>query len=181
MTTRQKVSTFILLFILAMQIAGLFGAFHDQISCTVSPEYFTKFKYRQFALPDEWPLRPAAALIGYLASWWMGIPIGGILATVALSAPTKALMFRETLRAYVTVVTVSLVVGLCGLLLSSLLIPGNSALFYVPEDVTNRGAFLHAGAMHDATYLGGGIGLVIAWITLVRRLRAARRISEKTR
>ena len=42
--------TFIALVVSACVIAGVYGAIHDQISFTVSSEYFTKFKYIQFGL-----------------------------------------------------------------------------------------------------------------------------------
>jgi hypothetical protein len=61
----------------ALLVAGLFGALHDQISYSVSNEYFTKFKFAQFHLlnPDT-PTRLHVAAVGFVASWWMGIPLG---------------------------------------------------------------------------------------------------------
>ncbi len=38
---------------LAILAAGLFGAVHDQISYTLSYEYFTRFKFHQFHLVDS--------------------------------------------------------------------------------------------------------------------------------
>jgi hypothetical protein len=35
-------------------IAGLYGIIHDQITYSISPEYFTKFKYRQFGFEPSW-------------------------------------------------------------------------------------------------------------------------------
>lgn len=39
--------------------AGLYGVLHDQVTYTISPEYFTKLKFEQFAyadfaIVDEW-------------------------------------------------------------------------------------------------------------------------------
>ena len=33
--------------------AGVYGALHNQISFTVSPDYFFAFKFRQFGIPEE--------------------------------------------------------------------------------------------------------------------------------
>ena len=72
--------TFIVLICVSMLIAGSYGALHDQISYTVSDEYFTKFKYKQFGLThSDLPDRVKVAIIGFRASWWMGIPIGFII------------------------------------------------------------------------------------------------------
>src|SRR5215471_17020905 len=61
----------------AVLAAGLFGIVHDQISYTVSNEYFTRFKFIQFGL-QYWaaPDRTRAAVVGFMAPWWMGIPLG---------------------------------------------------------------------------------------------------------
>ena len=54
-----------LLIVLAVLAAGLYGVVHNQISYTVSPEYFTKFKFRRFGLVDT-PLagRVRASMVG---------------------------------------------------------------------------------------------------------------------
>ena len=70
----------ILLFIfpfIAQPIAGGYGALHNQISYTVSSEYFTRFKFNQFNLQDNsLNNRIKAAMVGYRASAWMGFYIG---------------------------------------------------------------------------------------------------------
>ena len=73
----KKLAVYLLLIGLAVLAAGLFGVAHNQISYTVSPEYFTKFKFWQFHLNDSpLPERIRASLVGFLAAWWMGIPLG---------------------------------------------------------------------------------------------------------
>jgi hypothetical protein len=73
----QRVGVYLLFLPAAVLVAGLFGIIHDQISYSVSPEYFTKFKFIQFHLLDvDLPDRARAAMVGFLASWWMGIPLG---------------------------------------------------------------------------------------------------------
>lgn len=51
-------------------ISGVYGALHDQISYTVSPEYFHAFKFRQFAIPPELQNR-------LVRRSWDGKPRGG--------------------------------------------------------------------------------------------------------
>jgi hypothetical protein len=56
----------------AVLTAGAYGALHDQISYTVSPEYVTRFKFVQFGLQDpSIPERVRAAAVGWAATWWM--------------------------------------------------------------------------------------------------------------
>ena len=46
----KKLLAFLTFIVLAMVTAGLFGALHDQVSYSVSREYFTRFKFSQFQL-----------------------------------------------------------------------------------------------------------------------------------
>src|SRR5438105_3464978 len=66
-------------------LAGFYGAIHDQLSYTISPEYFTKMKFIQFSYADfGWPQRVFASEVGFLASWWVGGIGGWILARFGL-------------------------------------------------------------------------------------------------
>jgi len=70
----KKFFVFVSLVLLAMFLSGLYGIVHDQISYTVSPEYFTKFKFQQFGITEvNLPDHVRASIVGFLASWWMGI------------------------------------------------------------------------------------------------------------
>jgi len=68
-----------------MIIAGIFGILHDQITYTISPEYFTRMKFDQFRSADfGFPPRVFVAEIGFLATWWVGLIAGWFLARVAV-------------------------------------------------------------------------------------------------
>lgn len=62
-------------------IAGGYGVLHDQITYTIGPEYFHNFKFHQFAYADfGFGDRVFATTIGFLATWWVGLFVGWILA-----------------------------------------------------------------------------------------------------
>ena len=72
----KKLFVYIVIIVLAVFIASLYGVAHNQISYTVAPEYFTKFKFRQFGFVDTpLPERVRASMVGFLASWWMGATV----------------------------------------------------------------------------------------------------------
>lgn len=48
----RKLAAFATFLVLAICPAAIFGMLHDQISYTVSSEYYTKFKFIQFDLLD---------------------------------------------------------------------------------------------------------------------------------
>ncbi len=75
----------LLLALAGMGIAGIFGILHDQITYTISPEYFTRMKFDQFSYADfGYPPRIFVAEIGFLATWWVGLIAAWFLARVAL-------------------------------------------------------------------------------------------------
>lgn len=48
----KKFLILILIILIAPIIGGLYGILHDQLTYTISPEYYTKFKFYQFGLMD---------------------------------------------------------------------------------------------------------------------------------
>ena len=97
----KKFAVYLLVVALAIIVAGLYGMIHNQISYTVAPEYFTKFKFRQFGLTDiPLPNRVRASIVGFLASWWMGIPIGLLVGAAGFIHRDHREMLRVTLWSF---------------------------------------------------------------------------------
>ncbi len=155
--------------LLSIVIAGLYGILHNQVSYTVSPEYFTKFKFIQFGLTEvPWPERVRASVVGFLASWWMGIPIGILVGAGGFLQRDPREMRRALLWSLVVLVSVTLLVGLAGLVSAFVtsIEPERVERWgrFVPKDVTDVRAFMCAGWMHNASYLGGVLGIPAAWV-----------------
>ena len=154
---------FLVLLAAAMLIAGIYGALHDQISFTVSSEYFTRFKYYQFGFVDsDLPDRIKAALIGFLASWWMGIPIGLVVGAFGFLHRGPGRMFRQSLKAFGVVAVVALLVGVAGLCYGWFVAshdPADYRGWRIPDGLVSPDRFLAVGHMHNFSYLGGAIGL----------------------
>ncbi len=149
--------------------AGLFGIVHDQISYTVAPEYFTKFKFRQFGFTDlPLPERTRAAMVGFLASWWMGIPIGLLVGAAGFihNGPRRMLMVSSW--SLLVTIGFTLLVGLTGLIYgyfqTAHIDLANYDGWFIPTDVSNLRRFLCAGYMHNASYLGGVLAIPVAWV-----------------
>jgi len=158
-----------LLVVLAVLVAGFYGVVHNQISYTVSPEYFTKFKFRQFGfVHTPLPGRVRAAMVGFLAAWWMGIPIGLLVNAAGFVHRGHRRMFRFSLWSLGIMVAFTLLFGLCGLLYGYFKTDSINLADYrgwfIPDDVVNLRRFLCAGYMHNSSYLGGVLGIVAGWI-----------------
>lgn len=155
--------TFFGLGLAALLIAGIYGALHDQISYAVSNEYFTKFKYIQFGLTDSpLPERVKVALIGFRATWWMGVPIGFFVGVFSFLHSSPALMWKRTLRAYAVVALVTVCSGLFGLAQGYLFArrDADRPMFGPWGHSIEQPVRCHAvGQMHNFGYLGGVLGV----------------------
>lgn len=166
----KKLLVFALLLLVAPAFAGIYGVVHDQISYSVAPEYFTKFKFHQFHLTDSpLPIRLRVAVVGWRASWWMGLPIGVLIGGVGLLERDAARMGKVCLQAMGVAIAVTLLVGLGGLIFGFFVTRAgiNRADYsgwFVPADVLHLRNYLCAGYMHNASYLGGVASVVAAWI-----------------
>lgn len=152
-------------------LAGLYGSLHDQLSYTVSPEYFTKFKYDQFGFEPAWfgGHRATVAVIGFLATWWVGLLIAVFLAPLGLMFKDPARMRKELQLAVVVTLGTAAVCGLLGLGYGWFFIEHVPYGWYFPEGVTDQHAFLSVGSMHNMSYLGGVLGLCAAVSLMVWR------------
>jgi hypothetical protein len=168
---------FVFLVVLAVILSGLYGMIHNQISYTVSPEYFTKFKFHQFGLTDlDLPDRVKASIVGFLASWWMGIPIGLIIGTCGFIHEGHRQMLKITLWSYVIVIVVTFLTGLGGLeygwIKTQTINLDDYQGWYIPNNLVDLRRFLCAGYVHNASYLGGIIAIFVAAIfQLVVKIR----------
>ena len=154
-------------------LAGLYGIVHDQVTYTISTEYFTHLKFEQFQYADfGLPPRVLVAEIGFLASWWVGFLAAWFVARLTVPAFPKAFAFRYTLRGFIIIFGVTLsasslgyLVGLCHSADYSAWQEYKSAL-----RLADLPSFVRVAYIHNASYLGGLVGLIVA-IFYVRRLR----------
>jgi hypothetical protein len=176
----KKLAAYVGLVLAAIAVAAAYGILHDQASFTVSPEYFTRFKFPMFGLAQSpMPNRFNASVVGFEASWWMGIPIGLLVGAAGFMQPGWREMVRVTLKSYGVVVATAMLtaaVGLAyGMWRTRHIDLGDYQGWYVPEGLEDTRRFLCAGYMHNSSYLGGLLGIVAAWAYQLRvRLGTAR-------
>lgn len=177
----------ILILIIAPILGGIYGIIHDQITYSISSEYYSKFKFIQFGL-ENWGLgenigteinpeillnnpRFGASIVGALATWWVGMIIGIILGLVGLIHENGKKMFKTTMKAFLLTIGIALLTGIIGLGYGKIFLTGNPPNWYLPKNLTNIDSFIMVGSMHNFSYLGGLIGLVIGIIYSIRQRR----------
>ena len=166
------------LFAIACLFAGIYGAVHNQISYTVSPEYFTQFKFHQFGIDESMPERIGAAIVGWKAAWWMGIVIGIILIPFGLLIRGTSSYFWGMIRVFSVVATTTLIVGLTALAIAFGTVDAKSAgeITRYGNEMNDDVAFARAGTMHNFSYLGAFVGIITGGTAVFyqrRRLNAS--------
>lgn len=156
------------LFAVACLFAGTYGVLHNQISYTVSPEYFTQFKFEQFAIHYYFRNRLGAAFVGWFAAWWMGIVIGMILIPCGLVIRGVSNYFWGMIQVFGIVAMTTLVMGLLALGASFILVDANAVgeISRYQNEIVDDVAFARAGMMHNFSYLGGLVGIITGGIAI---------------
>jgi hypothetical protein len=162
--------------VLGALVAGTYGSIHDQVTFSLSPEYFTKLKCVQFRYADlGFPMRVFVGEIGFLATWWVGFVSGWFLARLTIPRRPPVEAFRRSLAGMLWVVGGALAGGMVGYLLGIRqgMDPAGWADIGMELGIEDLRAFVRVAYIHNAGYLGGLIGLVLSLVWTGRSMRAA--------
>jgi hypothetical protein len=150
-------------------LGGLYGIIHDQVTFSISPEYFTKFKYQQFGLKATGNDRINVAIIGFWATWWFGAFIGLVIGGAALFFKDPREMKAAIIKAIKLVFMIAILFGVAGFLYGKFYLVKTGVQWNFPEELQDKDSFIITGTIHNASYLGGLVGLFIATILLLRK------------
>jgi hypothetical protein len=153
-----------------------YGVVHDQVTARVCIEYFTIG--HPPLIPSESPTLLALAW-GVVATWWVGLPLGGLLAVAARAGRLPPLTVRElrprVLRLLAVMACAAFCAGVVGYVLASA-----EVIWLLPElaERVPRAAhhrFLADLWAHSASYVVGALGgLVVCYRTYRGRARLGR-------
>lgn len=148
-------------------IAGSYGIVHDQITYLIGPEYFTKFKFQQFYYADfGFGERVFVGCIGFLATWWVGFIVAWFLARRLIPNQSRKLAYRGIFQGFAIVFLCGMLFGVGGYAFG--LWQGPDADYSAWAGILNQynisceRLFVRVAYIHNASYLGGFIGFVIA-------------------
>ena len=163
--------------VLGALVGGVYGILHDQITYSISQEYFTKLKFDQFRYANfGFPVRIFVSEVGFLATWWVGFFAAWFLARIAVPSWPQALALRRCFLGFAIIFITGLTAGTVGCVLGV----HHTADYSNWQDlcltlgVTDVPSFVRVAYIHNASYLGGVIGLVIAILFLLYLKRCER-------
>lgn len=161
----KKFLTIFLIAGFASLLAGLYGILHDQITYSISPEYYTKFKFIQFNLNEEYySIREKVAIVGFSATWWFGLFLGLILGISGLRHKDWKIMFKVSMKSIFIALIIAFIVGIIGLFYGKLILSEQPKSefphWFIPHNLIDFKDFIAVGSMHNFSYVGGIIGLI---------------------
>ncbi len=153
-------------------VAGIYGALHDQISYSISPEYFKKMKFQQFAHANfGWPPRVFAAEVGFLASWWVGMIAGWIIGRIGYGFLPIERATKRVLNAFAILIGTAIICGIIGVLLGYFQTQGSGIDDWQDwrEELKleHTREFAIVAYLHGWSYLGAIFGLIAAIVYLI--------------
>ena len=168
----QQARVTISLSLLGIVIAGSFGIVHDQITYTIGPSYYQKFKFvNQFEPFDfGWHPRLFAATVGFLATWWIGLIFGWVIGRMVSSIES----LQSPILFGVKIIGGLLFFIICGCILgfawaSFSETPDNLAVYQeaLPSlEDAELSSFRTVGCIHNGGYLGGVLGGIVCIVYL---------------
>ncbi|MDK2772337.1 MAG: hypothetical protein KYX68_08955 [Flavobacterium sp.] len=158
----KKIILFLLIIITSTILASIYGAIHNQVSYSISNEYFTKFKFEQFGIYFMGQNRPrlSSAIVGIFSTWWFGLIIGIINGTFGTFQPNLKLMWKSSFGTTIRILIITICFGIIGIIIGKLIITNLNFNWIIPDNLTDKKSFLIAGTMHDFSYFGGIVGLI---------------------
>jgi len=137
---------------------------HEKISgVTISPylRMCSCWSVRCGSIEPNFQNRLGASLVGWHASWWMGLIIGIPVYFAALFVRGNRLAIKVFLKAAMIVVILTLLLGVIALVIGYFSISDTTLPSWMNgKNITNPVAFSRAGNMHNFSYLGGLVGLL---------------------
>lgn len=175
---------FIVTILASILLASIFGIIHDQITYTISPEYYTKFKFVQFDLVDlnrklQLEHRFLVTLVGIFATWWTGLIIGAMLGFIGLFTPTIRQAIRMTFQNLMIIFLTTAFFSVLGFVFAKVFPPEILYEWFESYSITDSKSFMTVGYIHNASYIGGLVGLILRMIQSFVLVISLRKAKEK--
>lgn len=163
----------------ATALAVVYGVVHDEVTVTLSPDYFL---YWKGLASDPRPLRWTAALVAVQSSWWTGL-LGGVVLLLA-NNPRRRGLPRLALGSLARIAVLPLVAAalgaaFCGVTVAAdLLGRDNVPAAVAPGRVHD---FMVVWSVHIGSYAGAAFGTLGCLVLVETRRWSLRRDQGKAR
>ncbi|WP_353148710.1 hypothetical protein [Chryseobacterium sp.] len=167
----KQLLNFLLIIIISILFAGIYGILHDQITFTISPEYYILLKFPQFGIENlEINTRIKVSIVGFLATWWVGLILGIVYAFISLFLdPEKVL--KVTIYSILINLFITVIVGILGYWFAILFLSPENIDWYIPAGTKDIRNYINVGSIHNFGYIGGVIGLIAGVAYQIKKVK----------
>jgi hypothetical protein len=162
----KKITVLILSILCTPILAAIYGAIHNQISYSISPDFYTKSMFPIFGFVEyglDTP-RLTAAIIGVWSTWWLGLIIGVIYGIVGLFKSNSSLMKTYIKNSIVITFTMIIGSGVLGLLFGKIYLTDIVIYWGFSGTKEQLKNFAMVGYMHDFEYCGAILAIIVCMI-----------------
>lgn len=149
---------YLFLLFAAPVLSALYGFVHDQFTYSICPEFFTKFRFLNYELPELWHPRTSAGVIGILNSWKIGIPLGILLTGAGYFHRDVISTLKHTLIAYAFVFVFVTAMAFIGF---SVEVNAAMPSSQFPEGLVDKENYLRVLNMNNFATNGAILGMVV--------------------
>ena len=167
----KKLLTLILVALIASAIAGIYGVINDQITFTISSEYYTKYIFLQYNLVqvegDSRIIHPRilVVLVTFFSTWWFPLTSGLIIVIFNLIQNTWQKLFKTSFLAIMIAILITIISEIIGLIVGFLIfakLPKSYFIWcFIPENLQNFDNYISVGSMEVFSFIGGILGLLV--------------------
>ena len=153
-------------------LACVFGALHNQISFTVSNEFFKNYLFGNFRT-YEWNIkneRILASIVGIFGTYWVGFLMGIAFGIIYIFTNTEQ-KFKKILPAILITLFFAFFGSIVGFILGKFIPIENSGVF-MDFGTNNPQNYVCAALMHRISYYFGLLGLIFGVIYLLKNRKA---------
>lgn len=138
-------------------ISCLYGILHDQITYTISSEFYNLVRFPTQNIASD-AARWGALQIAVINSWKIGFIISLIVAVTGLIHFNNRKIIRFTLESFLLVVITAASITCLGIIVGFFHQFDESRL---AETIVQKSNFLLVQSIHNSTYIGGLIGMFV--------------------
>jgi hypothetical protein len=152
-------------------MAGIYGILHDQLSYSLSAEYFTQYKFQMYQVsPIEFGGdRMAVTVTGFRASWWLGLIIGTGIGFTACIFDGLQQMKQYILLAVLIVLLTTIIMGIAGYLYGEIVEVQQDLDRRLVRHLVKPVEYIVVGSIQQRSYFGALLGLLLAISFLFRQ------------
>lgn len=152
----------------------IYGILHDFITSKISPEFYTKLTFLKFGILDgdgrefdgNWTF--GLIWVGFFSTWWFGLLSGSILGVVGMKYTNGKKTLSKTFKSILIVVGITIIFGFIGYGIAELNPSEIITNYNFPFEIENKEEFNKVSKIHNFSYIGGIVGLIIGTMNQIK-------------